>query len=393
MQPPTSIKRVAIVYHFFAHYREAVLKELLGAREFETTLVGDVADPDGSIPAWIPSAPGLFVIARCRKFVGRILWQSGLLGVALGNYECIIFLGNAQWPATWIAAVLARLSGKRVLFWTHGWTHQDHGIVRYVRNAFYRIAHGLLLYGERARNIGIANGFRRDRLYVIYNSLDYAEQKRIRSAISHERLLEIRSRYLTSAKGASLVVCTARITAACRFDLLIEALALLKNQGREIAAVLVGDGPSRATLERQASIAGVTLHFFGACYKEELLAELLMAADVCVSPGKVGLTAMHSLAYGTPVITHDNPEHQGPEFEAVVPKVSGDFFRQGDAADLARAINDCTSHPWRAEVSQQKCIDIIESKYNPEFQAAMIASAIFGRQDSASNVRGGPCAV
>ena len=41
--------------------------------------------------------------------------------------------------------------------------------------------------------------------------------------------------------------------------------------------------------------------------------------DITVSPDKVGLTAIHSMAYGRPVITHDNMDRQGPEVEAVIP--------------------------------------------------------------------------
>ena len=46
--------------------------------------------------------------------------------------------------------------------------------------------------------------------------------------------------------------------------------------------------------------------FYGACYDESKLGELIFNADLCVSPGNVGLTAVHSMGYGTPVITHNN---------------------------------------------------------------------------------------
>jgi glycosyltransferase involved in cell wall biosynthesis len=42
--------------------------------------------------------------------------------------------------------------------------------------------------------------------------------------------------------------------------------------------------------------------FYGESYNERELAPLIALADVCVSPGNVGLTAIHALTYGTPVI-------------------------------------------------------------------------------------------
>lgn len=56
-------------------------------------------------------------------------------------------------------------------------------------------------------------------------------------------------------------------------------------------------------------------------------AEFIYNADLCVSPGNVGLTAMHSLVFGCPVITHNCFEWQMPEFEAIQPGITGDFLR------------------------------------------------------------------
>lgn len=373
---PKPRQRVAVVYHFFPHYREAVMRELLNDPACAFELVGGLADPEGSIRAWTPPAAA-FIPAPCRRLPGNILWQSGLFRIALAPYAAIVFLGNAQWPATWAAAWVARRSGKRVLFWTHGWTRRDRGWTRIVRNIFYRQAHGLLLYGERARAIALEQGFAPENLYVVYNSLNYPAQKAIRQGADPARLAAIRRHYVPEPDGA-LVVCTARLTGACRFDLLLDALALLKTQGRAVAALLVGDGPQREDLAARAAALGVTVHFHGACYEEQTLGELIMAADVCVSPGKVGLTAMHSLAYGIPVITHDNPDRQAPEVEAIQPGLSGEFFREGDATDLARVIAAWTARPWPDPATRQRCVDIIESRYNPAFQNAMIQRAVLG---------------
>ena len=44
-------------------------------------------------------------------------------------------------------------------------------------------------------------------------------------------------------------------------------------------------------------------HFQGAVF-DESNSELIYHSDLCVSPGNVGLTAIHSLTYGVPVATH-----------------------------------------------------------------------------------------
>ncbi len=67
---------------------------------------------------------------------------------------------------------------------------------------------------------------------------------------------------------------------------------------------------------------------YGACYDEEIIGELIFNAQLCVSPGNVGLTAMHSLVYGTPVITHNNFSNQSPEFEAIIDGKTGSFSKK-----------------------------------------------------------------
>src|SRR5262249_9152914 len=149
------------VYHFFAHYRSAVLRQLLEQGRYNYLLVGDRTDPDSAgIKAWEDIPPDHFVYAPWRRLRGRLFWQRGVVKLALRrDIRCLILLGNSKWASTWAAAIAGRLSGKRVLFWTHGWIVPERGLKKFIRRRFYKLAHGLLLYGNGARKIGIEQGF------------------------------------------------------------------------------------------------------------------------------------------------------------------------------------------------------------------------------------------
>ena len=97
-----------------------------------------------------------------------------------------------------------------------------------------------------------------------------------------------------------------------------------------------------------------------------------------VSPGKVGLIALHSLAYGTPVISHGDPENQMPEFEAIIQGKTGDFYKRDDLGDLAAVIKKWVTSPWPCEAVRQECYTTIERFYNPDFQRATINRAVSG---------------
>lgn len=373
----TEAKLVAVVYDFFPHYRAGIMQALLDSPEYNFVLVGDRIDPDGSIKEWDVPAER-FIFAPCVRLCGHLVWQKHLLRLALRqDIHSMIFLGNAKWLSTWLAALLARFSGKRVLFWTHGWVRLEKGAKAFVRRCFYRLADGLLLYGNWARLIGLSEGFPSNKLYVIYNSLDYGVQRKARSNVTRQELESIRRDYCSSSNGALLIFC-GRLIKTCKLNLILEAMAVLQCDGVETSLLLVGDGPEKERLVQMAKELKVRVHFYGACYDENILARLIMAANVMVSPGKVGLTAMHGFVYGTPVISHDDAEAQGPEFEAIIHGKTGALFRRDDVGDLVTAIKKWVAFPWPNEEARRECYTMVERFYNAGFQRTVINRAICG---------------
>ena len=370
--------KVALIYDFFPHYRAAVLRELLNSPEHDYLLVGDEKGVESAIKVWDAKDTTRFHHAPCRKLFSSFFIQRGLLKLVLRkDLEAVVFLGNPYLISTWFSALAARILGKRVLFWTHGWVRQEAGPKSWLRSMFYRLSHGLLLYGHFGKMSGLAKGFATDQLYVIYNSLDYDKQREIRQKLPAENPTLVKAEFFAQPDWP-MVICSARLTRTCRFDLLLEAQTKLRAEGHMINVLLVGDGPEKSSLQMQARRENLPVHFFGACYDETMLARLTRVAHVTVSPGKVGLTAMHSLAYGTPVITHDDHDAQMPEWEAILPGRTGDFFRRNDVSDLARVIKAWTSLTAPRVQTREECYEIIEKFYKPSFQRRAIDRAVRG---------------
>jgi glycosyltransferase involved in cell wall biosynthesis len=374
------MKRVAVVYPYFAHYREAILKALLASRQNDYVLAGGLRDPyKSNIRAWVPAYSPQYAETSCRVILGRYLLQNGVLKLALRrDIQTIIFIGDAQHLTTWLAASVAKLSGKRVLFWTHGWTRPETGAKSFIRCAFYHLADGLLLYGNWAKQYGITKGFNADNLYVVYNSLDYENQKAIRQMVTDGELLKVRSA-LFEHPERPMLICTSRLTKVRGLGLLLDALSILQQKGQPMNLLLVGDGPEKSNLIQQAQDQGLTVKFYGECYEEQVLARLIMAANVTVAPGAVGLTAMHSLAYGTPVITHNDLEHQMPEWEAICEGYNGGFFKRDDSDDLANAILKWTKNGFTGSRMRANCFSLIEKYYNSRYQSEVIDAAVVGK--------------
>ncbi|BBY19845.1 glycosyltransferase [Mycobacterium stomatepiae] len=100
-----------------------------------------------------------------------------------------------------------------------------------------------------------------------------------------------------------LLVHCGRLSVEKRADRSIDALAALCDFGVDARLVVMGEGPMRAKLQRQAT--GLPIDFTGFVSNRDTVAGLLASADVTLAPGPhetFGLAALESLACGTPAV-------------------------------------------------------------------------------------------
>jgi alpha-1,6-mannosyltransferase len=115
------------------------------------------------------------------------------------------------------------------------------------------------------------------------------------------RSAQVRARW--AGPSQILLVHCGRLSVEKRADRSIDAIAELRSAGVEARLVVVGDGPLRARLQRQA--ARLPVDFTGFISDRHVVAELLASADVALAPGPhetFGLAALESLACGTPAV-------------------------------------------------------------------------------------------
>ena len=86
-----------------------------------------------------------------------------------------------------------------------------------------------------------------------------------------------------------------------------------------------------------------------------------------VSPGNVGLNAVHALCYGTPVLTHNNFSNQMPEHEVIEENRNGCFHLENDIDNIVVRIEDWFKNQHQG-YSGEKARKILIKNYNPETQ-------------------------
>ena len=373
-------KNVLIVYPYIPHYRVPIFNEIGAAKDgLRYHLLYSNNTIEKSIKSNVDS-----LSCSSERILGFSLGVFLLQWIPLtyfGNKkpDAVIFLGNPYYLSTWIYAIIYRyILGKKIVFWTHGWLDHEFGIKAWVRKVFYSIADVLFLYGNRAKSLGVRAGFSGQSMTVVYNSLDFEKHNARYFEIKNNLAEESRLLPFGIQECEIFFCCVARITSMCRFDIAVRALARIKDlTGKNYKLVLIGSGPEAETLENLSAEFGVSLFFLGETYDEAIISRLLYFSRAIVSPGKAGLTVMHGLTYGTPVISHKRWKYQMPEAEAIVDGISGSLIDFDSVDAMVSAMLSWINTP-RSTLERNECRRIIIDCYNPKVQSEIIKGALFG---------------
>lgn len=115
------------------------------------------------------------------------------------------------------------------------------------------------------------------------------------------RCAQMRRRW--AAPEQTLLVHCGRLSVEKHAHRSIDTVAALRDSGVDAQLVVVGEGPLRTRLERQAS--GLPVAFTGYVGCRDTVATILASADVALAPGPhetFGLAALEALACGTPAV-------------------------------------------------------------------------------------------
>lgn len=301
---------------------------------------------------------------------GKILiWQKGVISKCLkSKFDFGVFLGDMYCFSTWIGAIICQFRGIRVIFWGHGIYGNESKLKLFFRKTFYRLADQHLLYERRAKSIMHSHGFKPNNLYVVFNSLDYDTHKALRYKFENLNKSEVFPFFSNSL--LPVIVFVGRLTAVKKLNLLLDAVKMINSESVRVNLLFIGEGPVKESLEFDGKVGLVNrwLHFLGACYNEETIGKFLSTSDLCISPGNVGLTAIHSLSLGTPVVTHNNFSNQMPEAEAIIDGYNGFFFKENDLEDLKEKILIWFNSRSNRNLLKDRCYEIIDKYYNPYYQ-------------------------
>ena len=310
----------------------------------------------GEVPGLANVAPdgfrGTFIPQKYLKVGSReaIFHSPQIHYASRKRADVLILTWNLHYVTLVPALTRAMVAGVRTILWGHGYSRDEAASRSFLRTSVGKMADALLFYGDRTANAFADAGWSRERLFVARNSLDQSAIAAARESwLSRPDDLAAFRRAQALGPGPTLLF-VSRLLPENRVDLLLAAQAKLVGKYPTLSAVLIGDGDTDSLRAQAASLGTESrVHFLGPIYDEHAIAPHFLTADAFVYPAKLGLSILHSFAYGLPLITSADPSAQMPERDALREGVNGLTYRDGDADDLARAIDEMLADPARRQ--------------------------------------------
>jgi glycosyltransferase involved in cell wall biosynthesis len=299
---------------------------------------------------------------------GKIIWQLGVVNsVIKSRADGLMFLGEMNLLSTWVSVLICKIMNKKVFFWGHGIYGSESFIKMKLRLIFLNLADINFLYGNHAKNILVKNGFKKDKIQVIYNSIP--------STSNNEAYSDSVNNYKeTHNMLADDILFVGRLTKTKKIELLFQAFEKAKKINSKLRLFVIGSGEIRTKLEKKFYHLNKSIFFLGAIYNEKILEYYISNSSLFVSPGNVGLACIHSLSYGTPVCTHNNMDFQMPEAEVLDEKNSV-LFERDNIDSLVNSILKGVDIKKKKNTSQY-CKESVLKNFTPENQYKLIIDKI-----------------
>jgi glycosyltransferase involved in cell wall biosynthesis len=166
-----------------------------------------------------------------------------------------------------------------------------------------------LFYNQEGYNYYLNNKFNPEKMFVFNNTLDTEKLFNIYNGISEIEIQDFRRSYNFGEEDK--VVCfLSRLYKEKRVEDLLLAIHILQDDDDKLGLFIIGDGSTKKKLIRLSlELKLKKTYFLGDLRDDKKLGIILKSSYLMVNPGLVGLSIVHSFAFGLPFICEDLPIH------------------------------------------------------------------------------------
>lgn len=176
--------------------------------------------------------------------------------------------------------------------------------------------------------------------YICYNKYCADQLKKKVPAFLHKKIHHVdNTLYLETVPDvnrsySNKIAFIGRLRPRSGLEELLEAVCLVRKEIPDVTVEIVGSGPDDYVSELRNKYDFARFH--GAIYSENEIQDALADCAVGAYGGDAGLSVVHYMALGLPVVVHSKIEsHMGPEPAYVIDNHNGLLFERSNINDLS----------------------------------------------------------
>jgi len=344
-------KKILFVQPSIPLYRISFFKSL--ASEFGNFFM--VIHSEGDLGELTPSLK--YSWSKCLGKVIKIgfglVWQKNLINFTVKKDYIIVVSGNPRYLSTILFVLKAKLVGAKIIWWGHYRSSTSKNWRIKLRLGLMKFANGIIFYTEDEVKKYLTSKQRKEFRPIIglNNGIDILPIRRLRKKYdSNSRCREI--------------LFLGRVTEKASFHILLNALQHLKI--KDITLNVIGNNifDPYLKLDNYNFNNGVKINYYGKLTDEKKISNIANRCRVFVYPGSIGLSLIHSMAYGLPSLIHSDPLKHMPEIAAFKEGVTGLTFNRNNSEDLAMKLCSMMSNTIQLDFMSKECLNIVENDFN-----------------------------
>lgn len=236
-----------------------------------------------------------------RNSLGGFFWIKNLSKI-VKRHDVIIAMNDIHWSNLFFTPFFTRIP---FIAWGHGKSKSK--VVNSLRERQGKKIAAYIVYGEEGKKELIDTGIKANKIFISPNTV---------AVENHQD---------TSIYNKNSFLYVGRLQRRKKLDVFLRSYSNLNLKSFEVKLRIVGNGEDEKiflmNLAKKLEILPY-IEFIEGTTDNIVLAKYFKEAYAYISPGAVGLGALHSFAFGVPVLTMKDKNH-GPEFFNVINNETG----------------------------------------------------------------------
>jgi glycosyltransferase involved in cell wall biosynthesis len=338
--PSNTKPKLAIIQTYIPQYKESFFNKLQQRGGLEVCLIhGENQTESREV---VTNQNLLFDTRSIKRtyrvsFLGfEIVFQRGVIkALRAVNPEVVVADGTIGILSNFLVGLFCKITRRPFVVWACGWEKQKSGLKIIVKRFFYHLqavlADVFIVYGSKARDYLESLGVDLEKVVLAQNTVDTDEIfDRYDYFVQESRKLRMQMG-LTNKR---IILFVGRVNRYKRLDILLGAYRVVKSRLRDVALLIVGDGPELDNIKREVARDCVPDIYFRNMTFSEVNPYFAMC-NLFVIPGLGGLAINQAMCFSKPIVCS---EADGTEIDLVIDGLNGYRVEPGNEEKMAEAI-------------------------------------------------------